>query len=231
MGSVSHKLSPCISVWLYNVTLQCGSHNKAIAKWKSIQCNITFIQYTWENLVIAIYFGLYLVSLWFSTDADLGKYWWHIQQSPVHHKDSFPWYYHPAARFITTRALDMALINQCSTPHPDMFLCQRKVKPIAMWLFGDLFILCFNGKEPGCCQDISASAKVIHGLHTADIPSNPCKYIVEKRKHILQCQIKSLLWLANQLSTQTASGLLCVCPCHRGLRLSGGCFLCFYSNR
>ncbi len=79
----------------------------------------------------------------------------------------------------------MALINQCSTPHSDTFICQRKVKPIAMRLFGDLFILCFNRKEPVSRQDISASAKVIHRLHTADVPSKPRKCIVKKEIHIV----------------------------------------------
>lgn len=53
-----------------------------------------------------------------------------------------------------------------------------------MWLFGDLFILWFNGKEPGCCQNISDSAKVIP--HMADIYSKPWKDIVEKDICILQ---------------------------------------------
>lgn len=65
-------------------------------------------------------------------------------------------------------------------PH-SMFISQRKLGAISVWLFGDFTILCFRRKEPGCCQDISSPAKVIHLFY---ISSNPWTYIVEKEIHI-----------------------------------------------
>lgn len=104
-----------MSYFLFN---ECGSKYKVTAKSKeALRHNINLMSLLWavhwEQLSDIHAIHVYVLKL--STDASLTGYFYTLW-SRVQSKDSFPGYYHPAARFITTKALDVALINRCSTP-------------------------------------------------------------------------------------------------------------------
>lgn len=121
--------------------------------------------------------------------------------------DSFSWLCHPAARFITTHTHTHKKSSERGFNQPAFLLlliptCSSAREQSNRSLCDSLEICsprALTGRTRGCCQDVSFCKSNSRSRY----PQQPLNTRWDG-KYISQSWINSLLWLAAQLSTQTA---------------------------